>query len=94
MLLGLQLGLRQQRLRDCLRAQTLTPENVRMVAGFLEQVREIARHPNIVALYLRSACTHFQEAQTQPGETAAGALVEMWEITLLLETSAHFYAEG
>jgi uncharacterized membrane protein YccC len=94
MLVGLQLGLRQQRLHARLQTESLTPEAAGVVTAALAKFREISRNPGTVALFLRSACRRLEDSAGRPGalpENVAGALGEMWEMTFLLEASARFY---
>ncbi len=96
MLINLQLGLRQRGLRAYLSAKPDATETARVVSKVLEEVREISRHPNTAALLLRSSCLRFQDHLDRRGKVAAGtlgALAEMWELTLLLETSTRFYPD-
>ncbi len=96
MLIGLQLGLRQRRLRAHLNAGTMTPDGATIVTGVLREFRNISRQPGGGALFLRSACIRFQEALITGGkaqDSTVGALAEMWEMTLLLETSTRFYID-
>jgi hypothetical protein len=89
-LVGLQLGLRQRRLRAQLKATT--PEIAGVVRDVLVKFQEIVGHPNIVALFLRSACLHLEEiAAREQSANTAGVLGEMWEMSFLLETSTRFY---
>jgi uncharacterized membrane protein YccC len=88
-LVGLQLGLRQRRLRAQLK--TTTPEIAAVVRDVLVKFQEIVGHPNIVALFLRSACLHLEEiAARKQSANTAGVLGEMWEMSFLLETSTRF----
>ena len=67
-----------------------------VVGDVLNEFREIRRHPNVVALFLRSACIRFQEVIGPAEKNSAstlGALAEMWEMTRLLETTTRFYAD-
>lgn len=94
MLVSLQLGLRQQRLRASLDAESLTPEIRTAIKGVLREFREISRHPNVLALFLRSVCSRFEDAMNQGArypDNAISALAEMREMTLLIETSTRFY---
>jgi uncharacterized membrane protein YccC len=96
MLISLQFGLHQRRLHGRLKAKNLTAEAAELVADGLQECGEIIRHPNVVALFLRSTCLRLEEAGGAGGKipaSLAGALAELWEMTLLLETSARFYAE-
>ena len=94
MLVSLQLGLRQHRLRTLLDGGSLTPEIKAATAGVLREFHEIARHPNVLALFLRSGCSRFEDAlnrgERYPDNTVS-ALAEMREMTLLIEASARFY---
>jgi uncharacterized membrane protein YccC len=94
MLVSLQLGLRQQCLRASLADDALTPEFQTAITGVLHEFREISRHPNVLALFLRSVCGRFEDAMNHgerfPGN-AVSALAEMREMTLLIETSTRFY---
>ena len=94
MLVGLQLGLRQRRLSARLKAGGLTADLAAIVAAVLQEFRFITRHPAVVALFLRSACTHVEDVIGREGKTTErtlGALAEMWEMTRLLETSTRLY---
>lgn len=96
MLISLQLGLRQRCLITRLKAGGLPPDVVLVVGGVLQEFREISRHPGVVALFVRSACIRFQEvigAGEKVSEHTVGALAEMWEMALLLETNTRFYAD-
>jgi uncharacterized membrane protein YccC len=94
MLVSLQLGLRQQRLRASLAAGSLAPEIKAAITGVLREFHEISRHPNVLALFLRSVCARFEDAMNH-GEhfsgNAVSALAEIREMTLLIETSTRFY---
>lgn len=87
MLLGLQLGLRQRRLRAHFRAGSLSAAEAGVVAGVLGEFHEVARHPAVVALFLRSTCAAIQDGRERISHAMSGALAEMWEMTLLMETS-------
>jgi uncharacterized membrane protein YccC len=90
MLVGLQLGLRQYRLRAHL--ETTTPEIAGVVRDVLMKFKEITAHPNIVAFFLRSACLHLEEiAAREQSVNTASVLGEMWEMSFLLENSTRFY---
>lgn len=94
MLVSLQLGLRQRRLITLYK--TLSAPDASIVAGVFHEFRKIARHPNIVALCLRSACLQFEETVTsQLGacDSHISALAEMWEMTFLIETTSRLYRE-
>jgi uncharacterized membrane protein YccC len=94
MLVSLQLGLRQHRLRALLERGALTPEIKAAVAGVFREFHEIARHPNVLALFLRSCCSGFEDTlnrgELYPEKTVS-ALAEMREMTLLIEASTRFY---
>ena len=90
MLVGLQLGLCQRHLRAQLK--TTTSEIAGVVRDVLMKFKEITTHPNIVVLFLRSACLHLEEiAAREQGMNTANVLGEMWEMSFLLETSTRFY---
>jgi len=94
MLVSLQLGLRQRRLQALL--GELPPDDASIVAGVSREFRKIARHPNIVALFLRTACIRFEEmvgARLKISESSSSALAELWEMTFLLETTSRLYRE-
>lgn len=93
MLVSLQLGLRQRRLVALLKRGALSQEDEHVVAGVVQQFRELSRHPGLVAMFLRSACIGLGEAVGKRNECkdSAGLLAEMWEMTLLLETSTRLY---
>lgn len=93
MLVSLQLGLRQRRLNALLHA--LPPEDANIVAAVFHEFRKIARHPNIVALFLRSACIRFEDmiGSSSKNSESVSALAEMWEMTFLLETTSRLYRE-
>lgn len=90
MLLGLQLGLRQRRLRAHFCAGSLSAAEAGMVAGVLREFHEVARHPGVVAFFLRSTCVAIQDGKDKISKAMSCALAEMWEMTLLLETCAGF----
>ena len=94
MLVSLQLGLRQHRLRALLDGGSLTPEIKAAISGVFREFHEIARHPNVLALFLRSGCSRFEDAlnrgERYPDNTVS-ALAEMREMTLLIEASTRFY---
>ena len=94
MLVSLQLGLRQHRLRTLLDGGSLAPEIKAAIAGVLREFHEIAGHPNVLALFLRSGCSRFEDALNRGErypETTVSALAEMREMTLLIEASTRFY---
>jgi uncharacterized membrane protein YccC len=94
MLVSLQLGLRQHRLRSLLEEGALTPEIKSASAGALREFHEIARHPNVLVLFLRSSCFRFEDALNrgeQYPDSTVSALAEMREMTLLIEASTRFY---
>lgn len=92
MLVGLQLGLRQNSLHAYL--QIGTPEITGLVSDVLEKFKEIKEHPGIVTFVLRSACLHLEEiARQKPDTRIEGLLSEMWEMSFLLETSTRFYVK-
>ncbi|HEY1788226.1 MAG TPA: FUSC family protein [Verrucomicrobiae bacterium] len=94
MLVSLQLGLRRHRLLTLLDGGSLAPEIKASITGVLREFHEIARHPNVLALFLRSGCSQFEDAinhgQRYPDNTIS-ALAEMREMTLLIEASTRFY---
>lgn len=95
MLIGLQLGLRQDCLKGLLSTGALPAEEAALVAGACRQFREIYRHPASVVRRLRSACTRLEEILQEPRhqpESVLSALAEMQEMTLLLKTSTRLYA--
>jgi uncharacterized membrane protein YccC len=96
MLISLQLGLRLRRLSERIKAGEMTSDAAAVVGDVLHEFREISRHPGVVALFIRSACIQFQEVIGTSEKVSAntvGALAEMWEMTLLLETTTRFYAD-
>ncbi|HEY3763337.1 MAG TPA: FUSC family protein [Verrucomicrobiae bacterium] len=88
MLLSLQLGLRQHQLR--LQLATLAPKTAELVAAVLVKFKEIARHPNIVALFIHSTCLHLEENMGDAHENA-GVIGELREMSFLLESSTRLY---
>ncbi len=94
MLVSLQLGLRHHRLRSLLERGSLAPEVKAAITGVLREFHEIACHPNVLALFLRSGCSRFEDAlnrgERYPHHTVS-ALAEMREMTLLIEASTRFY---
>ncbi len=96
MLISLQLGLRLRRLSERIKAGEMTTDAATVVGDVLHEFREISRHPGVVALFIRSACIQFQEVIGTSEKVSAntvGALAEMWEMTMLLETTTRFYAD-
>jgi uncharacterized membrane protein YccC len=94
MLVSLQLGLRQRRLTGWLNADSFTPEVKTAVTGVLHEFHEISRHPNVLAMFLRSVWLRFEDAinsgEKYPGNVIS-ALAEIREMALLMETSTRFY---
>jgi uncharacterized membrane protein YccC len=91
MLISLQLGLRRRSLHAHLASGNLSPSTALVVADALREFRKISDEPQVVAPQLHSACLRFEELAGQIknlSESAAGALAEIREMALLLETSS------
>jgi uncharacterized membrane protein YccC len=94
LLVGLQLGLRQRKLRAYLEDHSLTPEFHAAVVGALQECREISRHANVMTWFLHSLGVRLAETVRHAGagtEKSLGALAELDEMSRLLETSNRFY---
>lgn len=96
-LLSLQLGLRQRRLRALTEHGRMPEEDNALVNAVLHKFCKIKSHPASVAASVKSACTRLQMVASHGGGEHAqnylGALAELSEMALLLETSAPFYPE-
>jgi len=89
MLTGLQLGLRQIRLRELLDADGMSREVAREIHGVFRHFRTLARHPEKVAGFLRATSERLGQrftGTTAIPESQLQAVAELQEMTALLET--------
>jgi uncharacterized membrane protein YccC len=88
MLTGLQLGLRQIRLRELLDAKDMNREVAREIHGVFRHFRTLARHPERFAGFLRTTCEGLHQrfsGITPIPESHLQVVAELQEMTLLLE---------
>lgn len=95
-LLSLQLGLRQRRLNALIHDSQARPEVRAGISKALRSFRKISRRPDTVADRLRTTFSRLTDSATiraqPPSENDLGALAELREMTLLLETNMPLYA--
>jgi len=96
-LIGLQLGLRQIRLRELLSSQELAKPLRADIGVALHSFAKIGAHPEKVSHTLRDTCKRWTDEVWQPGghwlPIQLEALAEMKEMVFLIEAAQPFYGD-
>jgi len=96
-LIGLQLGLRQIRLREILSNKELAKPLRSDIGGTLRSFASIGTHPEKASHALRETCARWTESVREPGQrwlpAQLEALAEMKEMIFLIENASPFYGD-